>query len=100
MAKNRKPPAEEIEPSCVIQVQVIPRSSRIAIESLGDLQYKIKLTSPPVDGAANKQLIEVVSDKLAVPRRNVEILSGETGRRKRIRVVGADRTTVTKRLAS
>lgn len=84
----------------MIRVQVVPRSSRIAIESLGDLHYKIRLTSPPVDGAANKQLVEVLAEHLSLPRRQIEIDSGANARSKRVMVRGASSETVKRLLAS
>ncbi len=69
-----------------IETRVIPKSSRneIIIEE-NDL-IKIKITSPPVDGKANKAVTELLSKKLRVPKKNVQIVSGEKSRQKRIRV--------------
>lgn len=46
------------------------------------------LTSPPVDGAANKGCREFVADLFDVPKSSVEIISGETSRHKRLRIIG------------
>ena len=51
---------------------------------------KIRLTSPPVDGAANKLCREFLSDLLSVPKSAVEIISGETSRHKRVKIQAAD----------
>jgi uncharacterized protein YggU (UPF0235/DUF167 family) len=56
MQENRRA-HQTVESGCIIQVRVIPRSAKISIENLGPGLYKIKLTSPPVDGAANEQLL-------------------------------------------
>lgn len=48
----------------------------------------IRLNAAPVDGAANAALIDVVSDALGLPKRAVTIASGETSRRKTLRVTG------------
>ncbi len=59
---------------------------------------KIRLTAPPVDGAANEELIRFLSDTLDVPRSSVSIVSGESGRSKVIEVDGMDRITLETRL--
>lgn len=51
-------------------------------------ELKIRLTSPPVDGAANKLCREFVADLFDVATSSVEILSGETSRHKRLRING------------
>ena len=59
---------------------------------------KIRLAAPPVDGAANDELVDFLADKLGVPRSAVSIVAGQTGRRKTIEVEGIDRATLEKRL--
>ncbi len=48
----------------------------------------MKLTSPPVGGAANKSLIAFLADQLRLPKEHIEIISGKTSRLKLIRVQG------------
>ncbi len=48
----------------------------------------VRLNAPPVEGAANSELIEVIADVLDVPRRSVTIVSGERSRLKRVSVSG------------
>jgi uncharacterized protein (TIGR00251 family) len=55
-----------------------------------DNALKIRLTSPPVDGAANRRCREFLAELFDVPRSKVVILSGETSRHKRVRVCGKD----------
>ena len=69
-------------------VRVIPRSSRSEIAGEHDGVIKVKLTSPPVDGAANAELIKLFAKKLNVARSAVEIVSGETSKTKRLRITG------------
>ena len=87
MRENRRTPQTD-ESGCVIQVRVIPRSSKISIENLGPEIYKVKLTSPPVDGAANEQLMKVLSKRLSIPTHQIKILSGQTSKVKRIMISG------------
>jgi uncharacterized protein (TIGR00251 family) len=72
----------------VIEVRVIPRSGRSAIAGMRDGAVLVRLAAPPVDGAANAELIEVIADALGVSRRSVTLIAGERSRRKRVRVVG------------
>jgi uncharacterized protein (TIGR00251 family) len=70
-----------------ISVRVIPRSSRNVLE-WDEGSIRARLTAPPVDGAANAALIELLSKQLALPRRNIEIVRGATSRQKIIEIVG------------
>jgi len=63
-----------------------PQASRNALLGLHDNAVKIALTSPPVDGAANKQLILFLSTLFKVKKANIAIISGEKNRRKRVLV--------------
>jgi len=72
----------------VIKVKVIPRSSRTEILGKENDIYRMKLTDPPVQGKANKAAIELLAEKLGVPKREIEIVSGKTGRLKTIRIRG------------
>jgi len=69
-------------------VKVIPRSSRTEVLGKENDIYRMKLTDPPVEGRANKAVIELLAEKLGVPRREIEIVSGKTGRLKTIRIRG------------
>ena len=72
----------------LIKVKVIPRSSRTEILGKENDIYGMKLTAPPVEGKANKAVIELLAEKLGVPKREIEIVSGKTGRLKTIRIRG------------
>lgn len=72
--------------SLVLNVYVQPRASKNQICGIQGDELKIRLTSPPVDGAANKLCREFVADICNVSKSSVEILSGETSRHKRLRI--------------
>jgi hypothetical protein len=55
---------------------------------MDDGRLKIRLTAPPVDGAANEALVKFLSDQFKVGRSDVEIVSGHTGREKIVRLTG------------
>ncbi len=59
----------------------------------------VRLAAPPVEGAANDALIAFLADRLRVPRRAVQIVSGERGRQKRVAVAGATVNHVLSRLS-
>ena len=63
---------------------VQPRASRTAIAGSHEGALKIKLTAPPVGGAANKQCCQVLAKALALPRSNITITKGHSSRRKGI----------------
>ncbi len=90
MAKPRKAAQNNLESphSTVIVIRAVPRSSKISITRENTNQFKIRLTSAPVDGAGNAQLIKVLSEKLSLPAQNVHLISGETGRLKRLKIEG------------
>jgi len=82
--------------SFVVRVQ--PRGKKNAIVGeLGDA-LKIALTAPPVEGRANEACIEFLANLLEVARSSVSIASGESSRRKVIRVAGLSAREVRKRL--
>ena len=67
---------------------MIPRASKSGIAGTRDGALLVRLNSPPVEGAANAELIQVISDALGVPKRSVSIVSGQRSRLKRIVVHG------------
>jgi uncharacterized protein len=77
----------------IISVRVVPRAGRSEIAGVRDGALLVRLNAPPVDGAANAELIEVLADALAVPKRDISIASGATSKQKRVRISGisADR---------
>lgn len=84
----------------VLLVRVIPRAGRSAVAGMRDGALLVRLNAPPVEGAANDELIEVLADLFGVPKRAVTIVSGERSRRKRVRIRGMDAETVARALPS
>jgi len=78
----------EKEGSFIFDVRVVPRASKSEI--VGELNgaLKIKLKSPPVDGAANAELIKILAKKFGVAKSAVGILNGQTSKQKQIRISG------------
>jgi len=71
-----------------IDVRVIPRAGKSGIAGMRAGALLVRLNAAPVDGAANAELIEVLSDVFDVPKRAVSIVSGERNRQKRVRIEG------------
>jgi TIGR00251 family protein len=69
-------------------VRVQPRAARSEVVGVHGDAIKIRLSSPPVDGAANDELVIFLAEIFAVPRRAVRILAGETSRSKLIEIDG------------
>ena len=72
----------------ILNLQIQPRSSRDEFAGpYGEDSYKVRITAPPVDGKANKHLCKFIAKAFGVANSNVTLLSGETGRKKRLQVV-------------
>lgn len=69
-------------------VHVQPRASKNEIGGAHGGAMKVRLTAPPVEGAANQALIELLSRQLGVPRSSIRILQGQSSRHKIIEVQG------------
>jgi len=85
----------------LISVKVIPRSRKNSVElEVGEEgeRLKVRLTAPPVDGAANEALVALLAERLGVPKRQVMIVRGATSRQKVVEVVGLNLEDVKRRL--
>ena len=71
-----------------LQLLVQPRASRNAIVGLQGDELKVRLTSPPVEGAANKLCCEFIAKLCGVAKSNVSIASGDKNRHKRLLIEG------------
>ena len=74
--------------ACAIAVRVVPRASRSEIVGMVDGVLKVRIAAPPVDGAANAELVRVLAKALQVSRSSIEIVAGETSKMKRVRISG------------
>jgi uncharacterized protein (TIGR00251 family) len=84
--------------SVSIRVRVTPRSSRNAVAGLEGEALKIKLTAPPVEGAANAALAAFIADWLGVRKSKVSIIRGGKSRTKIVRIEGVTAEQVKTRL--
>jgi len=77
---------QETPEGTVIKVVVLPRGAANAIVGLQGDALKIKLTAPPVEGAANKMCIQFLAKSLKVPKSDVVIVQGHRSKTKKVLV--------------
>ena len=76
-----------------ITLHIQPRASRSeVVGEFGDA-IKVRVNAPPVDGAANEELVRFVAQRLGVRRADVTLVSGHSGRRKRLSINGLTAAT-------
>jgi uncharacterized protein len=84
-------PSPPISPTATgvhLRLRIQPRASREEVVGVSGDAIRIRLTAPPVDGAANEALVRFLAERLEVPRSAVELVSGLTGRTKLVAVAG------------
>ena len=81
-----------------ISVKVKPRASRDIVEGWKEGALVVRLTSPPVDGAANSSLIRLLAKKTGIARSRIRIVTGEKGRSKVLEFEGTDLKDLKERL--
>lgn len=72
----------------IINVKAQPRSSKAGIDGLLGEAVKVKIRCAPVDGKANKELVETLADVFDLPKSSVVFKSGETSKTKRLLLKG------------
>lgn len=70
-----------------IYVKVTPRSSQRKVEKISEGEYKVHLNSAPVEGAANKELIELLADHFNVAKSRINIVGGKSTRVKMVDIL-------------
>ena len=68
-------------------IKVLPKSSKNEIIKLSNTEFKVKLTAAPVDGEANKKLIEFLSKELKIAKSRISIIKGGKNRNKIVEIV-------------
>lgn len=72
----------------LLHVHVVPRAKRTEVVGSHGDGIRIRLAAPPVDGAANTELVRFLARRLGVSRADVQIRSGAAARRKVVEVAG------------
>lgn len=78
----------EHQDGTIVNVRAQPRSSRPGLDGIVGDALKVKIRSAPVDGKANKEILETIADEFDVPKSRVSFKSGETSKTKRIIIAG------------
>jgi len=90
----------------ILDVRVIPRAKKTELAGTrpsttpGQMVLVIRVAAPPVEGAANEAVIELLAERLDIARRNIRIVSGATSRHKRLEIDGIDAVDVARRLSA
>ena len=87
------------ENGILVEILVQPRASTTSIIGIHDGALRVRVAAPPVYNAANNAVIELLSKRLGVRKRDIEIVSGATGKRKRLFVRGIEVETARAALA-
>ena len=89
---------QETPQGVTLALRLAPRAARDAVQGvLGDA-LKIRLTAPPVEGQANAALLRFLRDRLELPASQVHLVSGLTGRNKRVLIRGLSAAAIRERL--
>lgn len=72
----------------IVNVKAQPRSSKSGLDGLLGDAVKVRIKCAPVDGKANKELIETLADAFDLPKSRVVFKSGETSKTKRLLLLG------------
>lgn len=88
----------ETSEGVVLSVRAKPRSSRAGIDGFMGDALVVRIRCAPVDGKANKELVETLADEFGLSKSRVEFKSGETSKSKRILLKGIDASAVMKKL--
>lgn len=83
-------PFRKTKDGIAIEVKVEPRSSQKKIAGVSEGVLKVKLTAPPVEGAANEQLIELIAEATGMRKSLIKIVRGGSSKRKTVEIRGVE----------
>jgi len=83
-----------MDDSITLIVRAIPRASKSEIIGMVDGSLKVRLAAPPVDGAANTELLKLLARHFGIAKSNITILSGKSSKLKRVRLTSADASSL------
>lgn len=81
-----------------LKVRVTPRGSKETVIGWREDTLVVKLTAPPVEGAANRACVDFLAKTLGVKRSQVNLISGEKSRDKVFEIDGLDETAIKARV--
>ena len=89
-------PVSETTNGVIFNIRVIPRASRCELAGIQGDALKVRITAPPVEGAANKECIRFLSDVLGVKKSQVTIIAGHRSKNKKVSISGINRKDIEK----
>ena len=92
--------APSVTPAVRISIRVKPRASRTRVLRADGLSIEASLAAPPVDGAANAELIALLASVLAVSKSSLRLVLGDTSKNKVVEVTNLSADEVTTRLSA
>ena len=84
----------------LLSIRVVPRAHANAVTRDESGALRARLTAPPVEGAANRALIDLLARELGLKRADLEVVSGARGRQKLVAVHGCSKAELAPRLAA
>ena len=97
-ARMHAPIVQDTKDGAILTVHVQPKASTTECVGIYGDALKIRVAAPPIDGAANDELIRFLARRLSIPFTSVQIHSGTSGRHKRVLIKGATAQLVVTRL--
>jgi len=85
----------EKDTAVIFTVRVVPRASKSEIVGEHDGALKVRIASPPVDGAANAELVKLLAKTFGVSKSQIEIIAGQTSKTKQIKITKTDARNLT-----
>ena len=82
----------------ILSIRVIPRAGKTQVAGVRHDSLLVRLAASPVDGMANRQLIDLLARTLGISKTQVEIVAGLNSREKRVKVIGLSAARVRERL--
>jgi uncharacterized protein (TIGR00251 family) len=87
MSPSKSPPCLSARGDGVLlQLSVMPNAKRTVVDGLHDGALRVRLAAPPIDGRANEALVAWLAKSMGVAKRDIELLRGESSRRKQVAV--------------
>lgn len=82
-----------------MDIRVSPRASKNKVDGVRDGRLVVKVTAPPVDAAANEAVVALLADEFDMPKRQITIVLGATGRSKTVELAGVTADAIRARLS-
>ncbi len=89
----------EKDGTVIFTICVVPRASKSEIVGEFEGNLRVRISAPPVDGAANEEVVRLLAKTFGIAKGNVSIVAGQTSKTKRIRITGVTAAQLQKILA-